>query len=140
MSLSIEHIRRMGFVDALNLERIRRKKIVGVSTDSRKIRKGEIFFAIKGGKFDGHDFVSSSFKKGAVACVVNFEWFERNKEKFKTKILIAVEDTLKALGKLANVYRKDFDIPVIAVAGSNGKTTTKEMIAFVLGQKYSNTT
>ena len=46
MSLSIEHIRRMGFVDALNLERIRRKKIVGVSTDSRKIRKGEIFFAI----------------------------------------------------------------------------------------------
>lgn len=136
MSLSIEHIRRMGFVDALNLERIRRKKIVGVSTDSRKIRKGEIFFAIKGGKFDGHDFVSSSFKKGAVACVVNFEWFERNKEKFKTKILIAVEDTLKALGKLANVYRKDFDIPVIAVAGSNGKRTTKEMIAFVLGQKY----
>jgi len=57
LSLSIEHIRRMGFVDALNLERIRRKKIVGVSTDSRKIRKGEIFFAIKGGKFDGHDFV-----------------------------------------------------------------------------------
>lgn len=136
MSLGVKHIMEMGFIEALNLRKMEKKKVSGVSTDSRKIRKGEIFFAIKGVKFDGHDFVDSSFKKGAVACVVNFEWFERNKEKFKTKILIAVEDTLKALGKLANVYRKDFDIPFIAVAGSNGKTTTKEMIAFVLGQKY----
>jgi UDP-N-acetylmuramoyl-tripeptide--D-alanyl-D-alanine ligase len=126
----------MGFVSEVNLDKISKKKITGVSTDSRKIKKGEIFFAIKGEKFDGHDFVSSAFRKGAAASVVNLDWFERNKDKFKGKILIAVENTLKALGKLANVYRKDFDIPIIAIAGSNGKTTTKEMIACVLGQKY----
>jgi len=126
----------MGFVSEINLEKLSRKKIVGVSTDSRKIRKGQIFFAIKGEKFDGHDFVASAFKKGAVASVVDLNWFRKNKGKFKDKILIAVEDTVKALGKLANAYRRDFNIPIIAVAGSNGKTTTKEMIACVLGQKY----
>ncbi|MEN3037543.1 MAG: UDP-N-acetylmuramoyl-tripeptide--D-alanyl-D-alanine ligase [Candidatus Kryptonium sp.] len=136
MGLKVEHITKMGFISALNLEKMGKKKILGVSTDSRKIKKGEIFFALRGERFDGHDFVSSAFKKGAIACVVNFDWFEKNKEKFKGKILIGVEDTLKALGKLANVYRNDFDIPIIAVAGSNGKTTTKEMIALILGQKY----
>ncbi len=134
--ITIEHIRKMGFVGELNLDKIEKKKISGVSTDSRKIKQGEIFFAIKGEKFNGHDFVSSAFKKGAVACVVSYDWFKMNMDKFKTKILVAVDDTLKALGKLANVYRKDFNIPIIAIAGSNGKTTTKEMIAEVLGQKY----
>lgn len=126
----------MGFVSAMNLQKIENGKITGVSTDSRKVKKGEIFFAIKGEKFDGHDFVSSAFKRGAVACIVNSTWFENNAREFKGKILIAVEDTIKALGKLANVYRKDFSIPIIAIAGSNGKTTTKEMIATVLSQKY----
>ena len=136
MSLSIKHIEGMGFVSAMNLRKIEGKRIVGVSTDSRRIKKGEIFFAIKGEKFDGHDFVKSAFRKGAVACVVNSEWFEKNVGKFKGKVLIAVDDTLKALGRLANAYRKDFDIPIIAIAGSNGKTTTKEMVASVLGQRY----
>ncbi len=136
LNLTVEHIRKMGFISEVNLDKISKKKITGVSTDSRKIKKGEIFFAIKGEKFDGHDFVSSAFRKGAVASVVNLNWFEQNKDKFKGKILIAVEDTLKALGKLANAYRKGFDIPIIAVVGSNGKTTTKEMIACVLEQKY----
>jgi UDP-N-acetylmuramoyl-tripeptide--D-alanyl-D-alanine ligase len=134
--IEIEHIKRMGFVAELNLDKIVKKKIKGVSTDSRKIKHGEIFFAIKGERFDGHDFVGSAFKKGAIACVVNYDWFKMNKDKFKTKTLIAVDDTLKSLGKLANAYRKDFNIPIIAIAGSNGKTTTKEMIAQVLGQKY----
>lgn len=136
MNLTVEHIRKMGFITEVNLDKLTKKRITGVSTDSRKLKKGNIFFAIKGEKFDGHDFVSSAFKKGAVASVVNLDWFERNKDKFKGKILIGVEDTVKALGKLANAYRRDFNIPIIAVAGSNGKTTVKEMIACVLEQKY----
>lgn len=136
MSLSYEHIERMGFSDATNFDKLKKVKITGVSTDTRKLRKGEIFFAIKGERFDGHDFVSVAFKKGAVACVVNSNWFVENKARFKGKVLIAVEDTVKSLGRLASVYRDDFSLPVIAVAGSNGKTTTKEMIASVLSQKY----
>ncbi len=126
----------MGFITAVNLDKIAKRKITGVSTDSRKVKKGEIFFAIKGERFDGHDFVRQAFKKGAVASIVNVKWFEEKKGKFKGEILIAVDDTVKALGKLANAYRKDFNIPIIAIAGSNGKTTAKEMIAQVLEQKY----
>src|SRR5687768_7747779 len=104
--------------------------ISSVSTDSRQIAKGDLFFAIKGDKFDGHDFVEEVGKKGVTAVVI-----ERGRTKPADVPAIAVDDTRKALGRFAARYRQDFKLPVVAVAGSNGKTTTKELIASVLQQE-----
>ncbi len=108
----------------------------GVSIDTRTIQQGNIYIAIKGEQFDGHNFVLEAFKKGAYLCIVNTEWAEKNRKKFKGHSVIAVKDTTKYLGDLCLNYRRKFNIPVIAVGGSNGKTTAKEMIASVLSQKY----
>ena len=121
-------------------------KVKNVCTDSRLAKAGELFFAIQGEKFDGHDFIADVAAKGAAAIVV-----ERGRESvwssaFRrsgpppaggTPNLLVVENTRAAFGKLSAVYRKDFSPPVIAVAGSNGKTTTKELLASVLRQKFS---
>jgi UDP-N-acetylmuramoyl-tripeptide--D-alanyl-D-alanine ligase len=104
--------------------------VVRVSTDSRRIAQGELFFAIKGEKFDGHDFISEVVQKGATAVVA-----EKGRAQPSSAAVIAVDDTRLALGQMGARYRKDFDLPVIAVAGSNGKTTTKELIAAVLQQQ-----
>jgi UDP-N-acetylmuramoyl-tripeptide--D-alanyl-D-alanine ligase len=106
-----------------------------VCTDSRQARAGDLFVALSGDRFDGHQFLPEVAKKGAVAAVV-----ARNRANPKDTpgcALIAVDDTRQALGKLAARYRKDFSLPVVAVAGSNGKTTTKELIAAVLRQKLA---
>lgn len=105
--------------------------ISGVSTDSRTIHQGEIFFALKGDNFDGHDFIEQAFANGAVAAVV-----DRDID-YHSGIIIRVADTLKALGDLAQSYRKRFDIICVAITGSNGKTTTKEMTACCLESRYS---
>jgi UDP-N-acetylmuramoyl-tripeptide--D-alanyl-D-alanine ligase len=102
--------------------------------DSRQIKPGSLFFAIKGERFDGHDFVKEVAAKGAAAVVV-----EQNKAPAPLPecAVLVVDDTRAALGRLATAYRRDFDLPVIAVGGSNGKTTTKELIASVLRQKLA---
>jgi UDP-N-acetylmuramoyl-tripeptide--D-alanyl-D-alanine ligase len=105
-------------------------KVARVSTDSRRIGPGDLFFAIKGDKFDGHNFISEVMQKGASAVVV-----EREPERAFSSAVIVVDDTRVALGQMGARYRKDFDLPVIAVAGSNGKTTTKELIAAVVEQQ-----
>ena len=97
-----------------------------VSIDSRNIKEGEVFWAIKGERFDGHDFVESAIEAGALFAVVE-KGFDSG-----TLPAAVVPDTLKALQKLANVHRNKFDIPIIAVTGSNGKTTLKEMLAHIL--------
>ena len=109
-------------------------RITGVSTDSRSIKEGEIFFALEGENYDGHKFVEQAISNGAVGAVIS-----SNKEAvysllygFKKCILIGVADTLKALGDLAKFYRKSLRTSFIAVTGSNGKTTTKDMIYHVL--------
>lgn len=112
-------------------------KVTGVSTDSRTVRKGDAFFALKGDKFDGHKFLNEVFKKGAALAVVDEVWYKKNRDSFKDDPLLVVKDTSKAFGKYALNHRSKFDIPIIAVAGSNGKTTTKDMIAAVLSQKYN---
>lgn len=109
----------------------------GVSTDSRSIEKENIFVALKGEVFDGHDKVEEAFGKGASCCIVSRERLESLKELLPHGRFIAVDDTLSALGTLANAYRSRFSLKIFAVAGSNGKTTTKEMIASVLSKKYS---
>jgi UDP-N-acetylmuramoyl-tripeptide--D-alanyl-D-alanine ligase len=111
--------------------------ITGVSIDTRTIKKGNLYFAIKGENFDGHDFVWEAYEKGASVCFVNEDWHEKNKEGLKHYFSKCVKDTTIALANLAKDYRTKFDIPFIAIGGSNGKTTTKEMIASVLSQKFN---
>jgi len=108
-----------------------------VSIDTRTIKKGNIYFAIKGENLDGHDYVLEAYKKGASICVVNEDWYKKNKNKLIKYVVFVTNDTTLSLGFLVNSYRKRFDIPFIAVGGSNGKTTAKEMIASVLSQKYN---
>ena len=107
--------------------------IRSISIDSRTIKRQEAFLAIKGNNFDGHDYITQAIKKGA-SCIIKEE---KNKNKVRGSVAcIEVKDTLKALGDIAGFWRKRFDIPVIAVSGSNGKTTAKDMIAWVLSQKF----
>jgi UDP-N-acetylmuramoyl-tripeptide--D-alanyl-D-alanine ligase len=111
-----------------------------VTIDSRNCRRGDLFFAIKGDRFDGHDFIDEVCKKGVRCGVVNKAWYKRlsesKKRSFKKFSFAVVNDTAKSLGTLAKYYRKKFIIPVIAVGGSNGKTSAKDYIANVLSQKY----
>ena len=113
-------------------------KVRQVCTDSRLAKPGDVFFAVSGEKFDGHDFVAEVAGKGAVAVVVE----QGKAESVKAGVplacaVLAVEDVRAALGRLAAAYRSGFSPLVTAVGGSNGKTTTKELIASVLRQKLS---
>jgi UDP-N-acetylmuramoyl-tripeptide--D-alanyl-D-alanine ligase len=103
-----------------------------VCTDSRQARPGDLFFALSGDKFDGHDFVQDAVKAGAAAVVVSQE---KAPAHLTDCAILAVGDTRKALGRLASEYRKEFQAPILAVGGSNGKTTTKELVASVIKQK-----
>jgi UDP-N-acetylmuramoyl-tripeptide--D-alanyl-D-alanine ligase len=109
--------------------------ITGVSTDSRTIKEKDLFVPLTGPNFDGHDFIQQAFEKGAVATLC-----DRDK-KIKTyglsnKDIIFVNNTQSALLSLAAFYRSMFDIPFIAVTGSVGKTTTKEMISEILKTRF----
>jgi UDP-N-acetylmuramoyl-tripeptide--D-alanyl-D-alanine ligase len=101
----------------------------GISTDSRTTRAAEIFLALRGAQVDGHQFVAQALARGACAALVEQE-MPGGGAQFK------VPSVMEALGVLAREYRKRFALPVIAVVGSAGKTTTKEMIAAVLRQRY----
>ena len=106
---------------------------VRVCTDSRSARPGDLFFALTGERFDGHDFLGAVMSKGVAAVVV-----ERAKAPSPVNgcPVIGVENPRAALGRLATRYRQDFDLPIVAVGGSNGKTTTKELVAAVLREKF----
>lgn len=110
------------------------KKSTGITTDSRNIKEGCIFFALKGASFDGNDFAVQALKDGAKYAVVDRVSLES--ETFKGRKCILVENVLNALQKLAAYHRKQFDIPVIGITGTNGKTTTKELVSTVLSAKY----
>jgi len=106
--------------------------VSGISIDSRTIKKGEAFIALKGANFNGHDFIAQALKKGS-RCIIQ----EAAASGFcgsKQIPVIRVKDTVAALGNLARYQRKKIGIPLIAVTGSNGKTTTKEMVAWVLSK------
>lgn len=107
-----------------------------VSIDSRSLKSGEIFWALKGPNFDAHDFVDDAFGKGASGAVVDQSWRGARAWEDPDAILLEVEDTGAALIKLATWWRKRFDIPVVAITGSIGKTTTKDWAATLLGAKY----
>jgi UDP-N-acetylmuramoyl-tripeptide--D-alanyl-D-alanine ligase len=107
--------------------------VQGCSIDSRTVEAGQLFFAVKGERLDGHDFVEQGLAKGASAAVVRRDQLGRYPVKAR---LLAVEDTLVALQTLATAVRKVWGKPLIAVTGSAGKTTTKEAIAHVLGTQF----
>src|SRR6202042_778350 len=105
----------------------------GYSIDSRTVGPGQLFFAVKGERLDGHDFVEQALEKGAAAAVVRNDQAGRYQGETR---LLAVEDTLVALQTLATAVRKLWGKPLIAVTGSAGKTTTKEAIAHVLSTRF----
>jgi len=114
----------------------------GISTDTRTIKLGDLFVAIEGPNFDGHNFIGEAIRKGARGAVVNagarfIAPVVNGFDKSNPYMLINVKDTLKAYGDIARFYRMKFNIPFIAVSGSNGKTTTKEMLYKVLGSRFS---
>lgn len=104
--------------------------IKGICIDSRTIEPEEIFWCIRGERFDGHEFVGEALARGALFAVVESDYIQRFP--LDGKALFAVPDTLKALQELAHNQRKKYSFPVLAITGSNGKTTTKEMIAHIL--------
>jgi UDP-N-acetylmuramoyl-tripeptide--D-alanyl-D-alanine ligase len=105
----------------------------GYSIDSRTIRTGDLFFAVKGERLDGHDYVTAALEKGAAAAVVRKDELLRYPDQAR---LLAVDDTLVALQTLATAVRKVWGKPLVGVTGSAGKTTTKEAIAHVLGARF----
>ena len=105
----------------------------GYSIDSRSIRKGDLFFAVKGERLDGHDYVAQALENGAIAAVISKEHVPRYAQ---SSPLLAVDDTLIALQSLATAVRKMWGKPLIGITGSAGKTTTKEAIAHVLSSKF----
>lgn len=118
------------------LERLRNRGVRSVSIDTRTMRPGDIFIAIRGARRDGHAFVARALRAGASFCVVDRAWFARHGRALPAAPLFVVEDTVRALGEIARAHRNRFPIPVIALTGSNGKTTTREMIAAVLKQAF----
>lgn len=111
-------------------EELKSAAVTSVERDSRQIRDGSLFLAIKGERVDGHDFIQTCYDSGAVCALC--ERVPENAE----KPYILVDSTLAAVKKIAKAYREKFDIPVVGVSGSVGKTSTKEMLYAVLSQKY----
>jgi UDP-N-acetylmuramoyl-tripeptide--D-alanyl-D-alanine ligase len=108
-------------------------EIKGVSIDSRNIRKGELFVALKGDRFDGHDFVPEAIRKGAWGALVERSALESRYQSLGgLKNILPVEDTLMAFQEMALMHRRKYSIPFVGITGSNGKTTTKEMLACIL--------
>ncbi|MGL5512700.1 MAG: UDP-N-acetylmuramoyl-tripeptide--D-alanyl-D-alanine ligase [Sporomusa sp.] len=104
----------------------------GISTDTRTVQPGNLFIALVGERFDGHQFITQAVSKGASGVVVSREAAEHG-----NVTVIQVENTLTALQSIANYHRRRYEIPVIAVTGSNGKTTTKDMLAAVLSSRFN---
>ena len=110
------------------------KGVTNVVIDSRKAKKGSLFVAIKGEKYDGHDFVLTALQNGASALVIDKK--KLNKFKSIEVPIITVNNTIKAYGEIAKIWRNKLTAKVICITGSNGKTTVKEMIATLLSEKY----
>jgi len=113
--------------------KVRADRKVRLETDTRTLGKGSLFWVLKGERFDGHDYVESAFEKGGIAAVVDSSWHET--KALPGRIYIPVGDTHEAILKLAGRYARKFRIPRVAIAGANGKTTTKEMVAAVLSRR-----
>ena len=113
------------------------RDFIDVVTDTRKIAEGVLFVALKGERFNGEDFAAEALKKGAAGVVVGKDCSEENLVQAKAEqgTVLQVDDTLAAYQQLAQLHRMRFDLPVVAITGSNGKTTTKDLTAAVLSAR-----
>lgn len=107
--------------------------VTAVSTDSRSVTAGQLFVPLRGERFDGHAFIPDMAEKGVTVVLAEEQWLKGHTIP-ETLTCIAVKNSLRALGDLAAEWRRCFDLPVIGVTGSNGKTTVKEMLATILAQ------
>src|SRR5215218_2530389 len=105
-----------------------------IQTDTRKLQKGDLFFALKGPNFNANAFAKQALEGGAAYAVID------DKQFYIDERTIVVDDVLQTLQQLANHHRKHFQIPILAITGSNGKTTTKELIHAVLFSQYKTYT
>lgn len=129
-NLTLEHIANVCDGKYYGNEADKNKEITAITTDSRKAEPGSLFAAIRGERVDGHSFIPSVFEKGAI-CVISEQELENPSGNY-----IKVESTLEALKAIAENYLEQLGIPVVGITGSVGKTSTKEMVAAVLSQKY----
>ena len=106
------------------------ESIKGIATDSREIQSGDLYIAIKGEKVDGHSFLNQVFENGALAALVS----DINDQVHGNQI--QVRDTIESIGKIATEWRRQFNIPIIGITGSNGKTSTKELLRHILSSKF----
>lgn len=125
--LSLAEIRKLLQCESLGF--ITEREITGVSTDSRTIRPGELFFGIKGPNYDGSDWAKDALHKGASYAIIS--------KRLQNDNTFYVRDTLKALGELAKYYRKKFKVKVVGISGANGKTTTKNILSAILSIKFN---
>ncbi len=124
--------------DIVNGRHLTMKGFRSVSIDSRKTGRDILFFAIKGENNDGHRYIKELAKQKKIkAAVVNKSWYSKEGKSIKGCAFIIVRDTVRALGELAVIHRDLMNIPVAAIAGSNGKTTTKDLAAAVLSKKFN---
>lgn len=130
-NLTLEHITKACNGTYFGPEEAKTKEIAGVVIDSRQVEKDFLFIAVKGEKVDGHNFIPDVMEKGALAVL--------SEQKLEEPVgpYILVDSTLEAMKKIAKFYRESLDIKVVGITGSVGKTSTKEMIASVLSQKYN---
>jgi UDP-N-acetylmuramoyl-tripeptide--D-alanyl-D-alanine ligase len=134
MKLTVSDLRNVPHTELRLPESGTRWTAVGVSTDTRTVAPGMLFVALRGQKYDGHNFLADAVARGAAGLIVD----ARGASRVPANVpVLVVDDTTAALAALAGNYRDKFDIPVLAVGGSNGKTTTKDMIARVLGMRYN---
>ena len=110
--------------------------VTKISTDSRTVKRGELFVALRGEKFDGHKFVETAANAGAAGAIVETGWDGRVPEGF---VIVRAGDTLRAYQDLAANYRKSLQLKVVAITGSNGKTSTKDFAASVLSRRFKVT-
>ena len=113
------------------------EKYPSVATDSRRAGEGTIFFALKGDRFDGNRFAAAALDAGAACAVVDDPEVVAQADAAYAERIVTVDDTLAALQALAREHRRQLGIPLLAIVGSNGKTTTKELVSRVLAEKYA---
>ena len=128
--ISANFIQQTGIGKLMNFNSI----VSDVVIDSRKISMGSMFIALPGENTDGHCFVFKAIQEGAALCVVSDEWTEHNN--ITAQPLWIVESPEKALQQLSKKWREQFDIPILAITGTNGKTTTRAMCSAILNKKY----